>query len=83
MHYCHSREGGNPEKWENSTFYEIVNIRRSMLIVRLCRIRRSMFDVQSFHCSGQGESHISTAAGLKSGQFNRKDLLGERLENGI
>jgi hypothetical protein len=26
MYYCHSREGGNPEKWENSTFYEIVNI---------------------------------------------------------
>jgi len=26
LHYCHSREGGNPEKWENSTFYEIVNI---------------------------------------------------------
>jgi hypothetical protein len=26
LYYCHSREDGNPEKWENSTFYEIVNI---------------------------------------------------------
>jgi hypothetical protein len=25
LYYCHSREGGNPENWENSTFYEIVN----------------------------------------------------------
>jgi len=30
-------------KWENSTFYETINI------------RRSMFDVQSFHCYRAGE----------------------------
>jgi hypothetical protein len=23
LYYCHSREGGNPENWENSAFYEI------------------------------------------------------------
>jgi len=32
----------------------------------------SMFDVQSVHYSGQSELHTSAAAGLKSGQPNRK-----------
>jgi hypothetical protein len=35
-------------------------------------IERSMFDVQSFHCSGQAEFHTSNASGLKNGQSDRK-----------
>jgi len=31
-----------------------------------------MFDVQSFHCSGQAEFHMSVASGLNSGQSDRK-----------
>jgi len=25
MLYCHSRVGGNPDQWQNSTFYETIN----------------------------------------------------------
>jgi hypothetical protein len=32
----------------------------------------SMFDVQSFHCSGQAEFHTSLAAGCQNDQFDRK-----------
>jgi hypothetical protein len=35
-------------------------------------VGRSMFDVQSFHRSGQAEFHTSAAAGLNSGQSDRK-----------
>jgi len=35
-------------------------------------IGRSMFDVQSVHCSGQAVFHTSPVASLKSRQFNRK-----------
>jgi hypothetical protein len=31
-----------------------------------------MFDVQSFHCSGQAEFHASPAAGCQNDQFDRK-----------
>jgi hypothetical protein len=31
----------------------------------------SMFDVQSFRCSDQAESNMSSAAGLESGQFDQ------------
>jgi hypothetical protein len=34
-----------------------------------------MFDVQSFHCSGQAEFHTSTASGLKSGQSDHQETF--------
>ena len=53
-----SRLRGNDAKGRFKTFYETINIRRSdvrrsRLIVQLCRIR----------CAGQAEFHISGAAG--------------------
>jgi hypothetical protein len=36
-----------------------------------------MFDVQSFHCSGQAEFHTSVAPGLKPETRNLKPMLGE------
>ena len=55
-----SRLRGNDAKGRFKTFYETINIRRSML------------DVQSFHCSGQAEFHTSAAAALKIGQSDQK-----------
>jgi hypothetical protein len=34
-----------------------------------------MFNVQSFRCSGQAESHMSSAAGLESGPFNPQETV--------
>ena len=67
-------------KIEIQTFYESINIGRSMLDVRCLQSASGGFDVQSFHCSGQAESHTkfhtSAAAGLNSGQFNRERNFG-------
>jgi len=49
-----SRLRGNDAKGRFKTFYETINI------------RRSMFDVQFFHCSSQADFHMSAAAGLTS-----------------
>jgi len=36
MLYCHSRVGGNPDKWENSTFYETIIFDFFKKAVALC-----------------------------------------------
>jgi len=63
-----SRLRGNDAEGRFKTFYETINIRRSMLGVRC-----STFNL--FTVTGQAKFHISGAVGLKSGQFNHQETV--------
>jgi len=58
-----SRLRGNDAKGRFKTFYETINV------------GRSIFDVQSVYIPGQAEFHMSAAACLKNGQFNHQKTL--------
>ena len=58
-----SRLRGNDAKGRFKTFYETINV------------GRSIFDVQSVYIPGQAEFHMSAAACLKNGQFNHQKIV--------